>query len=146
MNEINHSSFVIIIITIIIHHHPLGMVMIAYSWLSLLSLYYGALEHFPFRNLLSVCLFLVFIALPLHTIGTILGRSLKGNPNYPCRVASLPSPIPPAPFYAKPKFVCLVSSLLPFGSIFIEVFFIFASIWWYKYYYVYGFLACMLCM
>ena len=84
------------------------------------------------------------VALPLQTIGTIIGRSLRGNPNYPCRVASLPSPIPPAAFYAKPRFICLVSGLLPFGSIFIEVFFIFASIWSYKYYYVYGFLTSML--
>ena len=34
-----------------------------------------------------------------------------------------------------------MSGLLPFGAIFIEIFFIFASIWSYKYYYVYGFLA-----
>ena len=106
---------------------------------------YGALEHFPFRNVLTLSVSLLFLGLPLHTLGTILGRSLKGNPNNPCRVASLPSPIPPAAFYARPRFICLVSGLLPFGSIFIEIFFIFASIWSYKYYYVYGFLACMLC-
>ena len=121
------------------------IVIIAYSFLCLISMAYGALEHFPFRNILTLFVSLLFLGLPLHTLGTILGRSLKGNPNNPCRVASLPSPIPPAAFYARPRFICLVSGLLPFGSIFIEIFFIFASIWSYKYYYVYGFLACMLC-
>ena len=62
----------------------------------------------------------------------------------PCASDTAQSPIPPAAFYAKPRFICLVSGLLPFGSIFIEVFFIFASIWSYKYYYVYGFLTSML--
>lgn len=126
-------------------HDLLVIVIIAYSFLCLVSMAYGALEHFPFRNILTLFVSLLFLGLPLHTLGTILGRSLKGNPNNPCRVASLPSPIPPAAFYARPRFICLVSGLLPFGSIFIEIFFIFASIWSYKYYYVYGFLACMLC-
>ena len=126
-------------------HDLLVIVIIACSFLCLVSMAYGALEHFPFRNILTLFVSLLFLGLPLHTLGTILGRSLKGNPNNPCRVASLPSPIPPAAFYARPRFICLVSGLLPFGSIFIEIFFIFASIWSYKYYYVYGFLACMLC-
>lgn len=109
-----------------------------------MSLAHGTIDAFPLRNIVVLLVALVLVALPLQTIGTIIGRSLRGNPNYPCRVASLPSPIPPAAFYAKPRFICLVSGLLPFGSIFIEVFFIFASIWSYKYYYVYGFLTSML--
>ena len=119
---------------------PLVMA-IGYCFLCFLSIYYGSLTSFPFRNLFTVTLFWLLLCLPLHTIGTILGRSLRGNPNYPCRVASLPSPIAPASFYAKPSFIITISGLLPFGAIFIEIFFIFASIWSYKYYYVYGFLA-----
>lgn len=118
-----------------------AIIAIGYSLLCLMSISYGSLTSFPFRNIFVVILFWLIICLPLHTLGTILGRSLKGNPNYPCRVASLPSPIAPAAFYAKPSFIIGVSGLLPFGAIFIEIFFIFASIWSYKYYYVYGFLA-----
>ena len=33
-----------------------------------------------------------------------------------------------------------LSGLLPFGSIFIEMYFMFSSFWNYKFYYVYGFL------
>lgn len=36
--------------------------------------------------------------------------------------------------------VCLLAGLLPFGSIFIETYFIFTSFWNYKFYYVYGFM------
>ena len=36
--------------------------------------------------------------------------------------------------------VCLLSGLLPFGSIFIETYFVFTSFWNYKFYYVYGFM------
>ena len=117
------------------------VIAIAYSLLCMISMYYGSLAAFPWKNLFTLTLFSLLVCLPLHTIGTIVGRSVRGNPNYPCRVASLPSPIAPAAFYAKPSFIIGVSGLLPFGAVFIEIFFIFASIWSYKYYYVYGFLA-----
>ena len=107
-----------------------GIVVIVYTVLCIISMIYSTLTYFPIRNIVILALFWSFVCLPLHTLGTIIGRSLRGNPNNPCRVASLPSPIPPAPFYARPKFIVLVSGLLPFGAI-----------WSYKYYYVYGFLA-----
>ena len=50
------------------------------------------------------------------------------------------SPIPSAPWYASPFFIIPVSGILPFGSIFIEMYFIFTSFWSYKFYYVYGFM------
>jgi len=34
----------------------------------------------------------------------------------------------------------MLTGILPFGSIFIEMYFIFASFWNYKFYYVYGFM------
>ena len=33
----------------------------------------------------------------------------------------------------------ILSGVLPFGSIFIEMYFVFTSLWQYKYYYVFGF-------
>jgi transmembrane 9 superfamily protein 3 len=38
------------------------------------------------------------------------------------------------------QFVCMVTGVLPFGSIFMEMYFIFTSFWNYKFYYVYGFM------
>merc|ERR1719273_475743 len=49
-------------------------------------------------------------------------------------------PIPSYPFYMRPFFVSIVGGILPFGSIFIEMYFIFTSFWNYKFYYVYGFM------
>jgi hypothetical protein len=42
--------------------------------------------------------------------------------------------------YARLPAVLVLSGLLPFGSIFIEMYFVFASFWAYKVYYVYGFM------
>ena len=40
----------------------------------------------------------------------------------------------------EPWVIVLVGGVLPFGSIFIEMYFIFTSFWAYKIYYVYGFM------
>ena len=45
-----------------------------------------------------------------------------------------------APRYTVPAFLIPLTGVLPFGSIFIEMYFIFTSFWNYKFYYVYGFM------
>lgn len=51
-----------------------------------------------------------------------------------------PRPIPSSPWYLSPSFIIPVSGILPFGSIFIEMYFVFTAFWSYKFYYVYGFM------
>ena len=43
-----------------------------------------------------------------------------------------------------PIFSILVGGILPFGAVFIELFFILSSIWLHQYYYVFGFLLLVL--
>ena len=38
------------------------------------------------------------------------------------------------------QLVALLTGVLPFGSIFMEMYFVFTSVWNYKFYYVYGFM------
>ena len=85
----------------------------------------------------SICLFVI---LPLTLVGTVLGRNLAGQPNTPCRVNAVPRPIPEKKWFMEPAVIVLLGGILPFGSIFIEMYFIFTSFWAYKIYYVYGFM------
>ena len=54
--------------------------------------------------------------------------------------SALPRPIPEQPFYLSMGFAMLVGGLLPFGTVFVELFFILSSLWLDQYYYVFGFL------
>jgi transmembrane 9 superfamily protein 3 len=81
-----------------------------------------------------------FVAFPLVVGGTLLGRHLGGTNDFPCRVNTIPRPIPSGPWYTMPIVVIPLTGVLPFGSIFIEMYFIFTSFWNYKFYYVYGFM------
>ena len=73
-------------------------------------------------------------------VGTVLGRNLAGQPDYPCRVNAVPRPIPEKKWFMEPAVIAALGGVLPFGSIFIEMYFIFTSFWAYKIYYVYGFM------
>ena len=56
------------------------------------------------------------------------------------RINAVPRPIPEKKWFMEPWVIVLVGGILPFGSIFIEMYFIFTSFWAYKIYYVYGFM------
>jgi len=109
------------------------------------ALYYHTSRTVPFMTLLELAGIEGFIVLPLHIFGTIVGRQLSGNYEYPCRINAIPRPIPTKKWYVQPSIIVILAGLLPFGSIFIEMYFVFTSFWAYKIYYVYGFML-LLCL
>jgi transmembrane 9 superfamily protein 3 len=115
----------------------IGTVALTINWI---SIYYHASRAIPFTTMLAILAICSFVVLPLNFLGTILGRNLKGQADIPCRINVVPRPIPDKKWFLEPWFIVIVSGFLPFGSIFIEMYFIFTSFWAYKIYYVYGFM------
>ncbi|GBG81452.1 hypothetical protein CBR_g32443 [Chara braunii] len=108
--------------------------------LNTIAVFYGSLTAIPFTTMVEMFLIWAFICFPLALLGTVVGRNWNGVPDNPCRVKIIPRPIPQKKWYLTPWMVSLMGGLLPFGSIFIEMYFIFTSFWNYKVYYVYGFM------
>lgn len=107
---------------------------------NLIAIYYHASRAIPFGSMVTVLSICAFIVLPLTLVGTILGRNLGGVAAFPCRVNAVPRPIPEKRWFMEPFVIIALGGVLPFGSIFIEMYFILTSFWAYKIYYVYGFL------
>lgn len=108
--------------------------------LNTIAIGYGSLAAVPFGYIVIVVLLWAFLSIPLCVLGTVVGRKYASAPNNPCRVKRIPSPIPLKAWYLTPAAIVAAGGLLPFGSIFIEMYFIFTSFWNYKVYYVYGFM------
>jgi len=108
--------------------------------INFIAIYYHASRAIPFGTMVAVSCICIFVILPLNLVGTVLGRNLAGNPDFPCRVNAVPRPIPEKKWFMEPLVIILLGGILPFGSIFIEMYFIFTSFWAYKIYYVYGFM------
>jgi transmembrane 9 superfamily protein 3 len=109
-------------------------------FINFIAVYYHSSRAIPFTSMLAIASICLFIILPLTLVGTVLGRNLAGQTNYPCRVNAVPRPIPEKKWFMEPSVIVMLGGVLPFGSIFIEMYFIFTSFWAYKIYYVYGFM------
>ena len=109
-----------------------GVIFSIGAVLNTIAIGYGSLAAVPFGYILIVLLLWAFLSLPLCVAGTLLGRNWGSAPNNPCRVKRIPSPIPPRPWYLSPAAIVAAGGLLPFGSIFIEMYFVFTSFFNYK--------------
>ncbi|CAM6092358.1 unnamed protein product [Calypogeia fissa] len=81
------------------------------------------------------------ISVPLTLLGGFLGARAEQVP-YPVRTNQIPREIPPQKY---PSWLLVLGAgTLPFGTLFIELFFIMSSIWMGRVYYVFGFLFVVL--
>jgi len=116
------------------------LLTVVLSVLNALSIYYQTLYIIPFFTICKLFFLWIFTSVPLSIFGTLLGRHAFRK-DFPCRVNSIPRPIPEeTSWYGQPIYLIPLSGILPFGSIFIELYYILTSLWNYKYYHVYGFL------
>lgn len=78
--------------------------------------------------------------------GSYYGYTYTGAWEHPTKTNMIARQIPPQPWYLKPRTSILLAGIIPFAVIFIELLFLFKSLWQDKsgYYYVFGFLA-MVC-
>lgn len=109
-------------------------------FVNLVSIYWGALAQVSIFTIFILLLVWLLISFPLSLAGTVIGRNWAGSADLPCRVKRIPSPIPIVPIYLHPVVIAIFSGVLPFGSIFIELYFVMTSFWSYKIYYVYEFM------
>ena len=94
----------------------------------------------PFGTLLALAFLWIGVSTQLTFVGSYFGFK-KPPPDDPVRTNKIPRQIPEQPWYMAPTFACLVGGVLPFGAVFIELFFILTSVWLHQFYYLFGFLA-----
>lgn len=78
------------------------------------------------------------VSLPLTVVGGIAGRRMTSKYDPPCRQRKIPREIPSIPWYRQGPIQLCVAGFLPFSAIYIELHYIFASVWGYKLYTLYG--------
>jgi len=99
----------------------------------------------PFTTMFALLVLWFGISVPLVFLGSYFGFR-KDAISVPVRTNQIPRQIPAQPWFIKPAFTCLVGGILPFGAVFTELFFIMSSLWQHQFYYLFGFLALVLCI
>ncbi|CAH0556998.1 unnamed protein product [Brassicogethes aeneus] len=99
----------------------------------------GSSAAIPFTTLLGLLALWLLVSVPLTFVGALFGfrkRALE----HPVRTNQIPRLIPEQSIYTQPIPGIIMGGVLPFGCIFIQLFFILNSIWSYQMYYMFGFL------
>lgn len=79
------------------------------------------------------------VSLPLVCIGAFIGFKQPAI-EYPVGVNQLPRNVPPQPWYMRTAVSSLMGGALPFAAVFIELLFIFDTVWGHELYYIFGFI------
>jgi len=93
----------------------------------------------PFGTLCALMAMWFGICLPLVFFGSYLAYR-RDVPDPPVKTNQIPRQIPEQVWYMSPIFSILMGGILPFGAVFIELFFILTAIWGHQFYYLFGFL------
>ncbi|KAK3007314.1 hypothetical protein RJ639_016248 [Escallonia herrerae] len=93
----------------------------------------------PFGTMFALVFLWFGISVPLVFVGGYVGFK-KPAIEDPVKTNKIPRQIPEQAWYMNPIFSILIGGILPFGAVFIELFFILTSIWLHQFYYIFGFL------
>ncbi|RCV22133.1 hypothetical protein SETIT_4G196200v2 [Setaria italica] len=91
----------------------------------------------PVTTMFALVFLWLGISLPLIFIGSFLGFK-KPAIDDPVRTNKIPRPIPEQPWYTNPAVSISIGGILPFGAVFIELFYILTTIWTHQFYYMFG--------
>lgn len=97
----------------------------------------------PFGTLVGLLALWLLIQVPLVYLGSWAGFVRASPWEHPLKTNSIPRQIPIQPWYLRNPAGPLLTGLIPFAVLFIELLFVFKNLWQDKsgYYYVFGFLS-----
>jgi len=116
-----------------------GIVFSTFFFLNLFLVFKQSSGAVPFTTMLALIGIWFVISVPLSFAGSWFGFKAPVL-EAPVRTNQIPRQIPPPLTYLRPIPSLLLAGILPFGAIFVELYFMMNSIWFHKVYYMFGFL------
>jgi len=119
----------------------LGPFFVMATFLNFVAVAYNSSTALPFGTVVIILLILTLVSFPLCVIGGISGRNFSAPFAAPCRTTKMPREIPQLPWHRQGPVQVLMAGFLPFSAIYIELYYVFASVWGHKLYSLYGILT-----
>merc|ERR1712032_566624 len=117
-------------------------VTVVFLWVNSVAFIHGSTSVIPLGAMVTMCVLYFFVSLPLTLFGNILAKSycIK-NFDAPTRTNKIAREIPTEiPWFKSRVMQMLISGFLPFSAVYIELHYIFASMWGHQIYSIFGIL------
>ncbi|CAI9758124.1 unnamed protein product [Fraxinus pennsylvanica] len=115
-----------------------GPLFLTFCFLNTVAISYSATAALPFGTIVVIFLIWALVTSPLLVLGGIAGKNSKSEFQAPCRTTKYPREIPQLPWYRGTLPQMAMAGFLPFSAIYIELYYIFASLaaedheWWWR--------------
>ncbi|KAJ7542477.1 hypothetical protein O6H91_10G108300 [Diphasiastrum complanatum] len=117
-----------------------GPLFLTFAFLNTVAIVYNSTAALPFGTIMVIILIWTLVTSPLLVLGGIAGKNSKVEFQAPCRTTKYPREIPQLPWYRHTIPQMAMAGFLPFSAIYIELYYIFASVWGHKVYTIYSIL------
>ncbi|MBA0560664.1 hypothetical protein Golob_017548 [Gossypium lobatum] len=114
-----------------------GPLFVTFCFLNTVAVAYKFTAALPFGTIVVIFLIWAQVSSPFLVLGGIAGKDSKAEFQAPCRTTKCPRDIPPLPWYQKTLPQMAMAGLLPFSAIYIEIYYLFASVWGHRIYTTY---------
>jgi len=118
-----------------------GPFFLTFSAVNSVAWYYGSSSALPWQTIALVIVIWTMVNLPLTIIGSMRGRKNPTPFDAPCKTNRAEREIPPCPWYRSSPVQFFIAGFLPFSAIYIELHYIFASVWGHRVYTLFGILS-----
>lgn len=121
--------------------------LLVFSVLNSIAIAQHSSAALPFGTIMIILALFVLVTFPMAVLGGILGRNTAENFDAPTRTNKVAREVPTdVPWYRRRPAHMFMAGFLPFSAIYIELHYIFASVWGHKIYTLFGilFLACLM--
>ncbi|KAK4707587.1 hypothetical protein R3W88_028512 [Solanum pinnatisectum] len=117
-----------------------GPLLLTFCFLNSVAIGYHATAALPFGTIVVIFLIWALVTSPLLVLGGIAGKNSKAEFQAPTRTTKYPREIPQLPWYRGALPQMAMAGFLPFSAIYIELYYIFASVWGHRIYTIYSIL------
>lgn len=100
-----------------------------WACLNTIAIIYSSTIALPFGTIVALFALYILVTFPLTLAGAIAGKNFSSPLAAPCRAKLAPREIPLAPWYRGPIVHVLVAGFLPFSAIYVELYYVFISLW-----------------
>ncbi|EPS73381.1 hypothetical protein M569_01372, partial [Genlisea aurea] len=106
-----------------------GPLFIMFCYLNSVAIAYNSTAALPFGTIMLIFLIWALVTLPLLGLGGVAGKNSSREFQAPCRTSKNPRDIPDLAFYQGALPQMAMAGFLPFCAIYVELHYVFASVW-----------------